>query len=99
MGEIRVLVRPDCCGAGLGFQLTSDVFAIARRIGIHKIIARVTRAQERTRARLERLGYREGAVLHDFVLDREGKPHDLVVMSTDAGHLTDTEQLAAWCRS
>ena len=99
MGEIRALVRPDYRGAGLGYKLVSDVFAIARYLGVNKIIARVTRAQERTRARLERIGFRQGAVLHDFVLDRDGKPHDLIVMSTDAGHLTDAQQRAAWVRS
>jgi RimJ/RimL family protein N-acetyltransferase len=99
MGEIRVLVRPDYRGAGLGYQLASDVFAMARHLGINKIIARVTQEQVRTRVTLERLGFRPEAVLRGFAIDREGKHHDLVVMSTEAGHLTDAEEIASWRRS
>jgi GNAT superfamily N-acetyltransferase len=99
MAEIRVLVRPDYRGAGLGYALASDVFAIARYLGINKIIARVTREQTRTRIRLERLGFKPEAVLRGFAIDREGNHHDLVVMSTEAGHLTNAEERASWRRS
>ena len=99
MGEIRVLVRPDFRGMGLGLQLASDVFAIASHLGIRKIIARMTQEQERTRARLERLGFRPEAVLREFALDREGNARDLLVMSSDVGRLTDEQHLASWRRS
>lgn len=99
MGEIRVLVRPDYRGVGLGRRLAFDVFAIAKDLGLDKIIARMTPEQKRTRANLERLGFTVDAVLRGFVRDREGKPHDLLVMSSDVGGLTDAEQLTAWQRS
>jgi RimJ/RimL family protein N-acetyltransferase len=99
MGEIRVLVRSDYRGVGLGRRLSFDVFAIAKDLGLDKIIARMTPEQKRARARLERLGFTVDAVLRGFVRDREGKSHDLLVMSSDVGGLTDTEQLAAWQRS
>jgi RimJ/RimL family protein N-acetyltransferase len=99
MAEIRVLVRPDYRGVGLGYKLASDVFAIARYVGINKIIARVTREQKRTRARMERLGFRREAMLRGFAVDREGNRHDLVVMSTERGYLTDAEERASWRRS
>jgi RimJ/RimL family protein N-acetyltransferase len=99
MGEIRVLVRPDYRGLGLGRRLSFDVFAIAKDLGLEKIIARMTPDQKRTRANLERLGFTVDAVLCGFARDREGKPHDLLVMSSDVGGLTDAEQLTAWQRS
>jgi RimJ/RimL family protein N-acetyltransferase len=99
LGEIRVLVRPDYRGLGIGLQLASDVFAIARAMGIEKIIARMTPEQERTRARLERLGFTKEALLKGFVLDREGKARDLLVMSAGVGHLTDSEEIGMWRRS
>ncbi len=99
MGEIRVLVRPDYRGVGLGRRLSFDVFAIAKDLELEKIIARMTPEQKRTRANLERLGFTVDAVLRGFVRDREGKPHDLLVMSSDVGGLTDEEQLTAWQRS
>jgi RimJ/RimL family protein N-acetyltransferase len=99
LGEIRVLVRPDYRGLGIGLQLASDVFAIAKTMGIEKIIARMTPEQVRTRARLERLGFTKEALLRGFVLDREGKARDLLVMSAGVGHLTDTEEIGMWRRS
>jgi len=99
LGEIRVLVRPDYRGLGIGLQLASDVFAIARALGIEKIIARMTPEQERTRARLERLGFTKEALLQGFVLDRDGKARDLLVMSAGVGHLTDAEEIGMWRRS
>jgi RimJ/RimL family protein N-acetyltransferase len=99
VGEIRVLVRADYRGVGLGRRLSFDVFAIAKDLGLDKIIARMTPEQKRTRANLERLGFTVDAVLRGFVRDREGKAHDLLVMSSDVGGLTDAEQLTAWQRS
>jgi len=99
VGEIRVLVRPDYRGLGLGRRLSFDVFAIAKDLGLEKIIARMTPEQKRTRANLERLGFTVDAVLRGFVIDREGKARDLLVMSSDVGGLTDAEQLTAWQRS
>jgi L-amino acid N-acyltransferase YncA len=99
MGEIRVLVRPDYRGLGLGFQLASDVFAIAKDAGIEQMIARMTAEQKRTRARLERLGFKQDAIFRGFVRDSEGKPRDLLVMSAGVGHLTDTEQMGLWRRA
>jgi RimJ/RimL family protein N-acetyltransferase len=99
VGEIRVLVRPDYRDVGLGRRLSFDVFAIAKDLGLDKIIARMTPQQKRARARLERLGFTVDAVLRGFARDREGKAHDLLVMSSDVGGLTDAEQLTAWRRS
>ena len=98
MGEIRVLVRSDYRGLGLGLQLASDVFAIAKDAGIEQMIARMTTEQERTRAILERLGFKQEAVLRGFVRDREGKRRDLLVMSAGVGRLMDTKQMGLWGR-
>ncbi len=98
MGEIRVLVRPDYRGVGLGYQLASDVFAIAGDAGMETVIARMTTEQKRTRARLERLGFKKEALLRGWVLDREGNRRDLLVLSAGVGHLTDTQQMGLWRR-
>lgn len=99
MGEIRVHVRSDYRGVGLGRRLAFDVFAIAKDLGLEKITARMAPEQTRTRAILERLGFTVDAVLRGFVRDREGKAHDLLVMSSDIGGLTDAEQLTSWQQS
>jgi RimJ/RimL family protein N-acetyltransferase len=62
------------------------------------MIARMTTEQERTRAILERLGFKQEAVLRGFVRDREGKRRDLLVMSAGVGRLMDTKQNGLWQR-
>ena len=98
MGEIRVLVRFDYRGLGLGLQMASDVFAIAKDAGVEQMMARMTTEQKRARARLERLGFKEEAILRGFVRDREGKRRDLVIMSAGVGRLMDTKQMGLWQR-
>ncbi len=93
VGEIRVLVSSDHRKLGLGRRLANDVFAIARDLGLQKMMARMTPDQKGARATFERLGFRAEALLHDFVLDRDGKTRDLLIMSYDIGGLTDTEHL------
>ena len=91
VGEIRVLVSPDYRKLGLGRRLAYEVFAIAKDLGLQKMLARMTPDQKGARATLERLGFKAEALLHDFVLDREGKTRDLLIMSHDVAGLTDTE--------
>ncbi len=98
MGEIRVLVRIDYRGLGLGLRLASDVFAIAKEARIEQMMARMTTEQKRTRERLERLGFRVDGILRGFVRDREGNRRDLLVMSAGVGRLTDTVQDGLWHR-
>jgi RimJ/RimL family protein N-acetyltransferase len=93
VGEIRVLVSPDYRKLGLGRRLAYEVFAIAKDLGLQKMVARMTPDQKGARATLERLGFTAEALLHDFVLDREGKTRDLLIMSHDVAGLTDTEHL------
>jgi L-amino acid N-acyltransferase YncA len=93
VGEIRVLVGPDCRKLGLGRRLAYEIFAIAKDLGLQKMLARMTPDQKGARATFERLGFRAEALLHDFVLDRDGKTRDLLIMSYDIAGLTDSEQL------
>ena len=93
VGEIRVVISPDYRKLGLGRRLAYDVFAIAKDLGLQKMLARMTPDQKGARATFERLGFRAEALLHDFVLDRDGKTRDLLIMSYDIAGLTDSEHL------
>ena len=95
VGEIRVIVGPDYRARGLGRRLTDEVFAIARDLGLAKITAQMTPDQKGARATFERLGFQPEALLADFVVDREGKTRDLLVMSHDVAGFTDVEHLTA----
>lgn len=89
LGEIRVNVAPEFRRQGLGRRLTDEVFAIAREIGLRKLTAQMTPDQKGARATFERLGFRPEALLADFVVDREGKTRDLLIMSHDVAGFTD----------
>jgi L-amino acid N-acyltransferase YncA len=83
LGDLRIQVGPDYRGRGLGSLLGREMFAIAAEMGIEKIVAQMTSDQPRAIALVERTGFRQEAVLHDFVIDREGRKHDLVMMTFD----------------
>ena len=83
LGDLRIQVGPEDRGRGLGSLLGREMFAIAAEMGIEKIVAQMTSDQPRAIALVERTGFRREAVLHDFVIDREGRRHDLVVMTRD----------------
>jgi L-amino acid N-acyltransferase YncA len=81
VAELRVAVSAESRGAGLGRALTEAAFRVALEEGIEKIVARMTPDQVGAIAVFEGLGFRPEAVLRDEVKDRDGNPHDLLVMS------------------
>ncbi len=83
LGELRVLVAPTMRHKGLGRLLIQECFLIAIELGLRKLMAQMTIDQEAAVAIFEELGFRGEALLKDHVLDREGKTHDIVVLSCD----------------
>lgn len=83
MGEIRIIVNSRLRGTGLGTALANEIFQVARELGLTKIVAQM--ASEHTGARkvFEKLGFRPEALLTDWVIDRGGTTHDLIIMSYD----------------
>ena len=55
----------------------------------------MTPDQKGARATFERLGFQPEALLADFVVDREGKARDLLIMTHDLAGFTDVEHLKA----
>ncbi|MEE8245563.1 MAG: GNAT family N-acetyltransferase [Pseudomonadales bacterium] len=89
VGEIRVNVGPDYRGKGLGKNLTSQIFDVARALGLRKVMANMTADQPGAQAAFRRLGFVPEALLADYVEDRNGTSRDLVIMSYDIEGLTD----------
>ena len=84
VGELRVQVGPRYRGQGLGRALAGEVFALARALGLRKILAQMTPDQKAAVATFEHLGFQREARLHDLILDRRGRTHDLLIMTYDA---------------
>ena len=89
LGEIQLLISPELRGLGLGTLLANEVFAIARAQGLQKLVARMAAEQRGAIQVFERLGFTPEALLADYVLDRQGRTHDLIVMSYDVTGLTE----------
>ncbi|MBI2760202.1 MAG: GNAT family N-acetyltransferase [Chloroflexi bacterium] len=89
LGEIRILVGRHYRSQGLGRHLADEVNAIARDLGLRKIIAQMSADQKGALAMFERLGFQPEALLQDFVIDRAGHTRDLVITATDLEGFTD----------
>ena len=88
VGEIRVNVAESHRKLGLGRALIGQIFDIAQRLGLKKLIANMTVDQHGAQAAFKRLGFHAEALLADHVEDRHGDVHDLVIMSYDMDGLT-----------
>jgi RimJ/RimL family protein N-acetyltransferase len=94
VGELRVLVEPRWRGRGLGRELIQECFAQAVELGLEKLCAQMTTDQLAAIGVYEGLGFRAEALLRDHVKDRDGKPHDLALLSHDVR--TAQAQMAAY---
>lgn len=83
VAELRVHVAPGQRGRGLGRILTQEAFALALSAGIEKMTARMTPDQHSALRTFEGLGFRAEGLLRDYVRDRNGDLHDLLVLSHD----------------
>jgi len=89
VGEIRVQVGARFRGVGLGRHLASEIFRLGQMRGLKKMAAMMTPDQAGARAAFEKLGFQVEALLQDWVVDRDGRPRDLLIMSHDLEGLSD----------
>jgi len=89
LGEIRIQVGQHYRSQGLGRILAAEIFAIARDLGLRKLMAQMTSDQKGAIATFERLGFQMEALLQDFVIDRSDRTRDLIVMAYDVTGLTE----------
>ncbi len=83
IGELRVVTASGLRGRGVGRAMIQACFAIMLQTGIEKIVAQMTIDQEGAIAVFESLGFRSEGLLRDHVQDRDGKRHDIVILSHD----------------
>jgi L-amino acid N-acyltransferase YncA len=83
LGEIRIIVHQEYRRTGVGSKLAEEVYSIARDLGLVKIVAQMPADHPGGRRMFEGLGFKPEALLTDWVIDTEGRTHDLVIMSYD----------------
>lgn len=87
VGEVRLLVSPQLRGQGVGRRLLGEIFAVARQRDLKKLVAQMTPDQGGAIALFEESGFRGEAMLKDHVMDRDGRVHDLAILSLDMARL------------
>ena len=83
LGEMRLMVGPDFRGRGVGSALATHVFELGRQLELFKITAQMMSSQHAAQNLLHSFGFIPEAQLHDWVIDRNGRTHDLIVMSRE----------------
>jgi L-amino acid N-acyltransferase YncA len=83
VGEVRVQVGAGNRGIGLGKRLVGEIFRLGQDLGLKKMAAVMTPQQVSARAAFEALGFSIEATLQDWVVDREGRFQDLIVMTLE----------------
>jgi len=83
VGEIRIVTDPEYRRQGLGRHLARELFLLAVRLGLEKVLAEMLEDQHAAIAVFEHLGFEKEAVFRNHVKDRQGKKHNLIVMSHD----------------
>lgn len=83
VADLRLLVLPEWRGKGVGRALLEASIEHAVGQGATKLTARMTPDQVGAITLFEESGFRGEALLRDHVLDADGEPHDLAILSLD----------------
>ncbi len=83
MAEIRCVVAKEYQKKGLGTALMRELVSYAEKKGVSKIRANMMDIQESAQRAFRRLGFKVEAELKDFLINSEGKTHNLILMVND----------------
>ena len=85
VGELRLVVDPAYRRRGLGTTLAQRAMLEAFELGLHKLSVEVVADQAAAIQLFQVLGFDGEAILRDHVRDRDGRLHDLIVLT----HMVD----------
>lgn len=88
LGEIRMLVSPNYRGKGIGKSFVEQIFGFTHGFQLQKVMVNMMSTQRDAQTLFHNLGFIPEALLHDWAIDRNGRTHDLIVMSRE---VDDTE--------
>jgi L-amino acid N-acyltransferase YncA len=80
VGELRIIVARTCQRKGLGVLMASALYELAASEDLEEIVVKMIESQAAARSIFSRLGFREEAVLYNFVRDTAGVRRNLVLM-------------------
>jgi len=82
-GEVRLIVARPFRRKGLGMIMVRELYFLASARNVATIVAKMMRPQKSAQTIFHRLGFREEALLPDYVRDLTGRAQDLLVMVCD----------------
>jgi L-amino acid N-acyltransferase YncA len=83
LAEIRLFVARDYQRKGLGALMARELYSLALESKVEEIMVRMMRPEKAAQSIFRRLGFRQDAVLTDYVRDMDGVKQDLIVMRCD----------------
>ena len=83
VGEIRLVVDPQRRRAGIGQALARRALIDSLQSGMLKVVVEVVADQQAAIGLFTGLGFKPEAVLSNYVRDRAGELHDLMVLAHD----------------
>jgi RimJ/RimL family protein N-acetyltransferase len=83
LGEILMLVSNNYRGKGVGRQLIQQIFPCAHEFGFQKLMLQMMSTQRDAQTLFHHLGFIPEALLHDWAIDRNGRTHDMIIMSRE----------------
>lgn len=83
LGEILMLVGPEARGRGLGGRLARHLLELAKELGLQKLWVQMMSTFHQAQNLFHHLGFIPEAMLHDWVIDRNGRTHNLLIMARE----------------
>ncbi|HAM34257.1 MAG TPA: hypothetical protein DDX05_08115 [Deltaproteobacteria bacterium] len=80
IGIVRILIAPDVRHLGLGTAMIREIRHLGEKLALNYLLAEVIEEQQAAVRALERMGFEKAAVYRNFVNDRKGHLHNLVVL-------------------
>ncbi|MFQ6069744.1 MAG: GNAT family N-acetyltransferase [Candidatus Aminicenantales bacterium] len=86
-GEIRVIVASSYRRKRLGLIMMRELYFLAVQKNVESILVEMMRPQIGAQKICRILGFREEALLPDYVRDQTGESQDLIIMTCNIKHL------------
>jgi len=80
VGIVRILIAPEYRHLGLGTAMIREIRYLGEKLALNYLLAEVLEEQQAAVRALERMGFERAVVYRNFVNDRKGRLHHLVVL-------------------
>ena len=83
VGEIRIVVSPSFRKKGLARIMFTELIHTAEEAGLDKLTAEMAVTQVGAIDVFRKMGFRDEAILKDYIRDAKDKVHDLLIMTRE----------------